>query len=186
VSAGGVHHALVGAGFLPFVAMRRAGNTTKSVDEAMPTCLTGEHHLLVQGAAQISMRDANAMRVAGLDEEMRAQGCGPQQALIQNAPFIEAIASNVPPRGVDGSIGTVMGRDRHALVQPDGDLRVEDCYFRMLQPHEIGRAMAFPTDYTVLGNKRDRVKQFGNAVTPPVMEALIERQVQAMTGERVA
>jgi DNA (cytosine-5)-methyltransferase 1 len=54
----------------------------------------------------------------------------------------------------------------------------------MLQPHEIGRAMAFPTTYEVLGNKRDRVKQYGNAVTPPAMATLIERQVAAMIGER--
>jgi DNA (cytosine-5)-methyltransferase 1 len=56
----------------------------------------------------------------------------------------------------------------------------------MLQPHEIGAAMAFPDTYVVHGNKRDRVKQFGNAVTPPAMEILIDRHVQAMTGDRAA
>jgi DNA (cytosine-5)-methyltransferase 1 len=60
----------------------------------------------------------------------------------------------------------VTGLDRHGLVEPT-TLRVEDCYFRMLQPHEIGAAMAFPADYEVGGTKRDRVKQYGNAVTPP-------------------
>jgi DNA (cytosine-5)-methyltransferase 1 len=46
--------------------------------------------------------------------------------------------------------------------------------------------MAFPTSYEVLGNKRDRVKQYGNAVTPPAMATLIQRQVEALTGERAA
>jgi DNA (cytosine-5)-methyltransferase 1 len=51
----------------------------------------------------------------------------------------------------------------------------------MLQPHEIGAAMAFPSSYAVHGNKRDKVKQYGNAVTPPAMALLIARQVEAMT-----
>jgi DNA (cytosine-5)-methyltransferase 1 len=40
--------------------------------------------------------------------------------------------------------------------------------------------MAFPGDYVVLGNKRDQVKQFGNAVTPPAMRALIERVIASL------
>lgn len=33
--------------------------------------------------------------------------------------------------------------------------------------------MAFPASYKVLGNQREQVKQYGNAVTPPVMDILI-------------
>jgi DNA (cytosine-5)-methyltransferase 1 len=176
VSAGGVHHALIGPGFMPFVAANRANNVPRGADDSLPPVTTahGGGQFLVQGAAQISMRDANAMRVAGLDEELRAQGCGPQQALIQNAPFIQSVASvTVPSSPLDESIRTVLGTDRHGLVQPASELRVEDCYFRMLQPREIGAAMAFPGSYHVLGNKRDQVKQYGNAVTPPAMTILV-------------
>jgi hypothetical protein len=65
-------------------------------------------------------------------------------------------------------LGTVTTRDRHALVE--GDALVDDCGFRMLEPHEVAAAMAFPTGYipTAL-TKRDRVRLAGNAVTPPVM-----------------
>jgi DNA (cytosine-5)-methyltransferase 1 len=45
----------------------------------------------------------------------------------------------------------------------------------MLEPHECGAAMAFPSTYKVLGDKRERIKQYGNAVTPPVMNILMER-----------
>lgn len=186
VSAGGIHRALIGPGFAPFIAMRRAGDTCKDMSEPLPTVLTGEHHLVVQGGAQLSMRDANAMRVASLEEEMRTQGAGPQAALLSLAPFIVSHYGTNNASPIDRPVPSVTTVDRHEFVAPNGDLRVEDCYFRMLQPHEIGRAMAFPTDYTVLGNKRDRVKQYGNAVTPPAMSTLIERQVQAMTGERAA
>jgi DNA (cytosine-5)-methyltransferase 1 len=50
----------------------------------------------------------------------------------------------------------------------------------MLQPHEIGAAMAFPDNYVVLGNQRERVKQYGNAVTPPVLRLLVERCLEVL------
>jgi DNA (cytosine-5)-methyltransferase 1 len=65
-------------------------------------------------------------------------------------------------------------------VQPNKAPVVEDCGFRMLQPHEIKAAMAFPADYRVLGNKREQVRQLGNAVTPPAMNTLIQRVVQSL------
>ncbi len=43
----------------------------------------------------------------------------------------------------------------------------------MLKPPEIGRAMAFADSYTVLGTQREKVRQYGNAVTPPIAEILI-------------
>jgi DNA (cytosine-5)-methyltransferase 1 len=51
--------------------------------------------------------------------------------------------------------------------------QVEDATFRMLEPHEIQAAMAFATDYRVLGNRRERVRQLGNGVTPPAAEFLL-------------
>jgi DNA (cytosine-5)-methyltransferase 1 len=50
----------------------------------------------------------------------------------------------------------------------------------MLEPHEVGRAMAFPETYRVLGNKREKVRQYGNAVTPPAMQWLLERCVESL------
>ena len=43
--------------------------------------------------------------------------------------------------------------------------------------------MAFTPDYIVLGNKRQRVRQYGNAVTPPVAEVLMSALVEAITGQ---
>ena len=82
--------------------------------------------------------------------------------------------------GVDDPLPTQSTQPRHYLVQPSEVPSVEDCGFRMLQPHEIQAAMAFPTEYMVLGNKRDQVRQLGNAVTPPVMQMLVERVVRAL------
>lgn len=60
---------------------------------------------------------------------------------------------------------------------------VEDCLFRMLEPHEILAGMAFFPSYVVLGNRRERVRQAGNAVTPPVAEVLVSALVECITGE---
>jgi DNA (cytosine-5)-methyltransferase 1 len=109
-------------------------------------------------------------------------------------------------RGVDQPAGTITTRDHHALLVPynrtgnprrpseplrtvttrDRDAlvelaeRVEDCGFRMLQPDEIQAAMAFRDGYQVLGNKREKVAQLGNAVTPPVMRLLMARVLESL------
>lgn len=77
--------------------------------------------------------------------------------------------------GVDEPLPTQSTQPRHYLVQPAEAPAVEECGFRMLQPHEIQAAMAFPAGYKVLGNKREQVRQLGNAVTPPAMRILMQR-----------
>ena len=75
---------------------------------------------------------------------------------------------------------TASGRQA-LLTGPTLDL--DDIRFRMLEPAEIGRAMAFREDYTVLGSKRDQVRQYGNAVTPPVAELIVSALTECVTGE---
>lgn len=69
------------------------------------------------------------------------------------------------------------------LTSEEWDAVVDDCLFRMLEPHEIHAGMAFIPSYVVLGTKRQRVKQLGNAVTPPVAEVLVAALVECITGE---
>lgn len=86
-------------------------------------------------------------------------------------------------RTVAEPVGTLSTRDRYALVK--GEPAIEDVLFRMLEPHEIGRAMSFADAYVVLGNKRERVRQYGNAVTPNVAEVIVSALVEAITGEEL-
>ena len=72
----------------------------------------------------------------------------------------------------------VMATDKHALLNEMP--RVEDCGFRMLQPHELKLAMGFDSSYIITGNKREEVKQIGNAVACRVMEAISLRCVTAL------
>lgn len=69
------------------------------------------------------------------------------------------------------AVRTVTAQDRAALVTSNG-INVEDCLYRTLKWHEIRRAMAFCDQYVVLGTVKEKVKQLGNAVTPPAMEWL--------------
>lgn len=182
MTSGGVHHALVQDS--PMIVPIQGNARPRAASDVLPTQLAKcSHDMLISGAAQISLRDADAMRVAGLDREMMTQGTKPQQALISRAPFIVSHygTTNVAP--ADRALATVTSIDRHEFVRPGEQLKVEDCYFRMLQPHEIGAAMAFPSDYRVEGSKRERVKMYGNAVTPPVMDAIIRRCAQSLHSE---
>ena len=86
-------------------------------------------------------------------------------------------------RTVVEPVGALTTRDRYALVH--GQPAIEDVRFRMLEPHEIGRAMSFADTYVVLGNKRERVRQYGNAVTPNAAEVLVCALVEAITGEEI-
>lgn len=76
-------------------------------------------------------------------------------------------------------MGTVTTKDRLQLVNYNKP-KIEDCYYRMIKPHEIKLAMAFERDYIVLGSGKDQVKQCGNAVTPPVMEWLITQGAKTL------
>ena len=71
-------------------------------------------------------------------------------------------------------IRTLTTGGHQSLIEPSEpiSLDVEDAGFRMLEPHEIQAGMGFAPDYLLLGSKRDKVKQAGNAVTPPAARDL--------------
>jgi hypothetical protein len=84
-------------------------------------------------------------------------------------------------RDVGDAIGTLTAKDRYALVS--GAFDVEDALFRMLEPHEIDRATAFADGYLVLGSKREKTRQYDNAVTPPTAEVIGLALVECIYGE---
>ena len=75
----------------------------------------------------------------------------------------------------------------HQSVITPGDIaaaeaQVDDCLFRMLEPHEVAAGMAFPADYIWGGTRRERVKLAGNAVTPPAARDLIAAVAESLGG----
>ncbi len=87
---------------------------------------------------------------------------------------------------VSDPFGTIVSSASQSLLfggwtDPDeyrymlADITLEDCYFRMMGPHEVGRGCGFDVDFPghtgdfiVWGSARDQVDGFGNAVSPSV------------------
>lgn len=88
--------------------------------------------------------------------------------------------TNQASRILTEPVGTLPTHDRVAMViHPDKDkLTLDDLLYRTIRAHEVKRGMAFDDDYIILGNSGEQVKQLGNAVTPPVMEWLLERGIE--------
>jgi DNA (cytosine-5)-methyltransferase 1 len=96
-------------------------------------------------------------------------------ALLESKAFISYYYKTHQASGMNEPVNTMTSMEKASLVQWMDSLKVEDLYYRMLSPKEIGKTMAFPKEYVVLGNGRQQVRQYGNAVTPPVMELLNKR-----------
>lgn len=64
-------------------------------------------------------------------------------------------------------LGTLTAGGNHHGLTEWTEADINDCEFRMFEPHEIMAGMAFPKTYKLTGNKREKVKQSGNSVTPP-------------------
>jgi DNA (cytosine-5)-methyltransferase 1 len=107
-------------------------------------------------------------------------GGGNHQSLVVPPAWLMSYYNNGAFASVEEPVPTVTTLDRCALITQNETPRAEECGFRMLEPHEIQAAMAFPKEYVVTGTRREKVKQLGNAVTPPVMRLLVERCIQSL------
>lgn len=190
----------------PFVSeLRGGGSVAHSTDEALATVTaSGNHHGLV--IPPLIMRN-NSSRGDGAEmstpatEALRALTTHGHQSVLT---WPEAmLMRNFTPRGDSGQMVTPVSEPMRTatassvqsllrlqpregtvdLTADEWDTVVDDCLFRMLEPHEIHAGMAFVPDYIVLGSKRQRVKQLGNAVTPPAAEVLVAALVECITGE---
>jgi DNA (cytosine-5)-methyltransferase 1 len=106
-------------------------------------------------------RAHRAMREIGRDEEFLlvyygTDGAGGWQAL-------------------DRPLRTITTLDRFALVRPNCDGHE----MRMLQPPELAAAMGFPEGYFWPETaRRNKIKMIGNAVCPPVMQAIVSHLIR--------
>lgn len=135
--------------------------------------LVGAPEALLMRNASVSSGDAGYLSTP-VDEPMRTLlASGVPQSLLM--PYYGKGKS----KPASEPIGTLTTVDRYALVsseKPD----IEDCMFRMLTPEEVKRGMAFPSDYRAVGNGREQVRLWGNAVTPPAARALYTIAAEAL------
>lgn len=74
-------------------------------------------------------------------------------------------------RSIERPIGTITTKDRWGVF--DGER------MRMLSVTEAKRAMSFPADYVLTGNREEQMKQLGNAVPPLLAEHVIRQTLEA-------
>jgi len=185
-----------GLAWLPFITPLRGGGDkgrARSIGDPLGTVSAqGNHHGLAvpPELAAMIMRNNTARGDQGqmctpATEHLRTLTTTGHQSLITWAHLLVGYYGTGQARTVDQPVGTLTSRDRYALAsaQTASDIDIDDVLFRMLEPAEIGRGMAFADDYIVVGNKRDRVRQYGNAVTPPAAETIIAALVEAITGD---
>lgn len=164
----------------PFIAeLRGGGSTARSTDDPMATVTAaGNHHGLVTpyyGTSQTARPTDDALgtlttrdRYALITRHFTARGDEGQMT--------------TPAHEVMRTLTTTA---QQSIITP-GDLaaaeaQVDDCLFRMLEPHEVAAGMAFPTDYLWEGTRRERVRMAGNAVTPPAARDLIGAVVESLS-----
>lgn len=166
----------------PFLTSYYGTNEGSPLDEAMPTVTTKDRHAVVVPSFILSAYTRVSGQRAAVSDIGQPMPTVPGRAVhyvVQ--PFIMNAQSDNQPTGLHEAMRTMLATGNHKwLVEPTKELRVEDCGFRMLEPHECQAAMAFPDTYRVMGNKRERIKQLGNAVTPPVMNILVQRCIDSL------
>ncbi|MCB9352611.1 MAG: DNA cytosine methyltransferase [Lewinellaceae bacterium] len=173
VLAGGNHHLLVG-NYTP--------GWTRGLEKPTGTVTTQDHHALfsmpviIENYGQSNAKPSTSP--LGAVTTMIKHG-------IVTTDKVQAFLSyyysgSLGASGMAEAVNTMTTTDRAGLVVSRSP-SIEDCYYRMLKPHEIKAAMAFQKEYVVLGNSRQKVKQLGNAVTPPVMEWLVRQCVESIS-----
>lgn len=155
-------------------------NAPIPIDQVLGTMTTVDSHALlrvpfiVENRGQSNARDIN--QALSTQTSMITHGIASTEAV--NA-FLSYYYGNNQASGIFDPVGTIPTKDRVALVlSTPKNIDINECTYRMLFPHEVQAAMAFESDYVICGTGKDKVKQLGNAVTPPVMELLLERGIE--------
>jgi DNA (cytosine-5)-methyltransferase 1 len=190
---------LVSAGVLPY----RRHTTPTSHLEAMPTVTAEQIPGLLTAAGTIKNNGSigEAMyRAHPVSDPLGAVTSEPTQALLFSGWYKQngSTGTETAPHPVTDPFGTLTSRDTTALLMAEwrdalAELTLEDCYFRMMYDHEIGRGCGFDVDFAdhegtfqVWGSARDRVDGYGNAVSPQVGWWIGNRLRAVLHSEEVA
>jgi DNA (cytosine-5)-methyltransferase 1 len=176
-----------GVAFPPFITVHRGGTSdARTVPMHAPlsaVTASGNHLGLAVPDAAFIMRNNTprgdpGQMVTPSSEPIRTLTTTGHQSLL--VPYYGNATTAQPVTKPSGTIAT---HDRYGLATGTDVIPVDDVLFRMLKAGEIGRAMAFGDTYVVLGTQREKVRQYGNAVTPPVAEVLFSALVEAIAPE---
>ncbi|MFD9443446.1 DNA cytosine methyltransferase [Streptomyces sp. NPDC060001] len=167
---------VVSAGVVPY----RNNTIPTMLQEAMPTFTAEQIPGVLSATGTVSIGGMEAVQwphqpgLSGLAQaqEMLFSGWYKQNGTSPN--------HGTAPHPLTDPLGTITAHDTTALLNARwhaslADLRLEDCYYRMMKDYEIGVGCGFDVDFgnrkgtfIVWGSARDQVDGFGNAVSPQV------------------
>jgi DNA (cytosine-5)-methyltransferase 1 len=191
------------------VEVQRHGDVRLAEESPVHTVRAGgQHHGVIVIRQNTARGDAGQMATPGDTQPIRALTTAGHQSILlpyyrtgRAAPTAEQPAGTVstrdrlalvvPAGGTHAEATqladrepapTLTATESRAVVWTDED--IDECRFRMFALHEIAGAMVMHNHvdggpYEVLGNKRERMAQYGNSVTPPAMAWLIARLADA-------
>lgn len=166
----------------PFITEHANGSSQRNmpIDEPLRTIcaqVKGGHFAVVT-SHMVKMRGDNIGH--GTDEPVHTISAGGFHIGEVRAFLVEYYGTGNAHR-IDKPLHTVTTKDRFGLITIKGeDYQIVDIGMRMLEPHELFAAQGFPSDYLIShdsnGKKLSKAKQVarcGNAVCPPVAQALV-------------
>lgn len=191
---------IVSSGVVPF----RRNTVPTNHTEAMPTVTSDQIPGLLTAAGVIKNNGSIDEAQYRAHPVSNPLGTVVSSAVTQGVLFSGWYKQNgsqgieTAPHPMSDPLGTLTSRDTTAILSAQwqailADLRLEDCYFRMMAPHEIGRGCGFDVDFgdyagtfVVWGSARNQVDGYGNAVSPQVGEWIGSRLRAALHGEAAA
>jgi site-specific DNA-cytosine methylase len=175
---------VLSSGVVPF----RRNTVPTTHGEAMPTVTSDQVPGVLTAAGRVQCNgsiDEAKYRTYPVDRPLGTiVGSAVTQGMLFSGWYKQngSTGTETAPHPVTDPFGTLTSRDTTALLTAEwhavlADLRLEDCYFRMMAAHEIGRGCGFDVDFAdytgtfiVWGSARNQVDGFGNAVSPQVGE----------------
>lgn len=178
VVACGAKHALVAA----FLARHNTGVVGRDAREPLAT-LTSKNNQAIATAWMEKLY--TTARGASLEEPVPTITAGGGHLAQVVAFFVRYYGSGGQWQGADQPLRTVTTKARFGLVMVEGaPYVITDIGMRMLQPRELFLAQGFPGYYEIDPDldgrpltKTEQIALAGNAVCPPVAEALVAANI---------
>ena len=181
-----------GLAFPPAVLLPLRSGRNRSIpvtDQLATVVANGSNHLLASLGGAMIMRNNTARGDGGqmctsVEEVLRTLTTAGHQSLVSWPQVLVPYNGTGVARSVLDPTGALPTHDRYALATGELPFDIDDVWFRMLKVAEIQAAMAFRPGYIILGTSaKVRVRQLGNAVTPPAAEVIGSALMEAITGE---
>lgn len=149
----------------PFLVVLRNHMDARSINEPLPALAASGNHMGICEPFILGQHTGSVAR--SISEPIPTIAAKGAISLIQ--PFLVKFFGTAKTANITEPLDTITAKDRFGLVTPQPQI---DILFRMLQPHELAKAMSFPDQYRFTGTRESQVRQIGNAVPVSIAEAL--------------